>query len=208
MPRISLLPLLIFMQPAMACASEAYFPPRYAQLTFTCPWNDGPEARPIEFLGKLEQDWFSSQLAAAKEPSLYAATLSGTPRRVIRFTWLRSFHPGITVRVEEDADHTWRVTAKQLSGAGGYEPGHVAKTANRKLDADEAEALVSLLGKEDLPDETGDCTIGMDGAQWIIERTDDQGYHFINRWSPSSGPLRKVGLFLLGLTHWNPRPIY
>lgn len=48
----------------------------------------------------------------------------------------------------------------------------------------------------------------MDGARWIIETAGPGGYRFIDRQSPDNGPVREVGLVLLGLTGWEVGDIY
>ena len=200
------------LMPGEAGAGETMFPPEYANLAFTCASSDSAGSNPVPLLSAGEQQWFSNNLHAAREPSLYDASLRAGAPQALRFTWLRSFHRPLTVRVTQEKNGAWRVIAKELSGKGGYNPGHIARTINRQLRADETAALKSLLAVVELPDLSGDCVLGdelgVDGAQWIIERTDERGYHFINRWSPSDGPVREVGLFLLRLTGWNYKPVY
>ncbi|MDH7971271.1 hypothetical protein QH494_03685 [Sphingomonas sp. AR_OL41] len=194
--------------PCAASARQPFFPPNYAEMAVNCPTDDGKEDRTIHFLSSFEQEWFSKHLRAADETPLYSATASSTAKRVVRFTWLRSFSPPVTVRLTERKDGGWHLVAKQLSGRGGYDPGTVDKVVDRALSATEAANLEGLMSRAALPDLSGDCEIGVDGAQWIIERSDAKGYHFINRWSPSDGPVRKVGLFLLNLTGWRLKPVY
>ena len=53
------------------------------------------------------------------------------------------------------------------------------------------------------------CAYATDGAQWIIEGADPtHGYRYRMYQSPSVGPERDLGLFLLGLTGWDVEPIY
>jgi len=193
--------------PCAAATPQSFFPPDYAIRTVSCP-EFGAASRPIPFLSSFEQDWFSRNLRAADEAPLYIATPSNTSRRVLRFIWLRSFHPTVTVRVSEGKDGSWHVVAKQLSGRGGYDPGTIDKFVDRPVRPAEAAELDALISRATLPDLSGNCVIGADGAQWIIERSDAKGYHFINRWSPSDGSVRQVGLFLLNLTGWPLKPIY
>jgi hypothetical protein len=50
---------------------------------------------------------------------------------------------------------------------------------------------------------------GTDGARWIIEAVEPStGYTYINRWTPRDGPVREVGLHLLGLTGWKIDDVY
>lgn len=199
---------MAFASPCAAATQQSFFPPDYAGLTFRCSSENGAVSDPREFLNKLERDWFSQHLRAAGEAPLYTATPSNSAMPVLRFTWLRSFDPPVTVRLIKQKDGAWNLVAKQLSGKGGYDPGTVNKVVNRRISVSEAAALEALMTRVMLPDLSGDCEVGMDGAQWIIERSDAKGYHFISRFSPSDGPVRQVGLFLLNLTGWSLKPVY
>lgn len=206
--RVGLAALLAFGSPCAAATWQPFFPPDYASLSYSCPAEDGSASNPVQFLSSFEQDWFARHLNAAGEVPLYAAAQSDTARRVLRFTWLRSFHPTVIVRLNERKDGGWNLVAKQLSGRGGYDPGTIDKVVERQLRVTEIAQLEALMAQAPLPDLSGDCVIGLDGAQWIIERSDAKGYHFINRWSPSDGPVKRVGMFVLNLTGWRIKPVY
>lgn len=51
-------------------------------------------------------------------------------------------------------------------------------------------------------------TLGFDGAQWVIEGLQDGKYHLVDRWTPESGSIRKIGLFLLELSGLKVKKIY
>lgn len=196
--------------PTVAVARAPYFPPELASTYYTFALESGEQSRPVELLSDFESGWFSKHLQAADEPSLYSESQSAKAsiQQIIRFTWLRSFHPPVTVRVTADLHNSWRIVAKELSGAGGYEPGEIKRTVTRRLTSKEVADLAALMAQSPLPDASGDCVIGVDGAEWIIERVDREGYHFIRRWSPADGPVRDVGLFLVGLTGWRYKEAY
>lgn len=76
------------------------------------------------------------------------------------------------------------------------------------------EALISGSGVLDLPagdecgiQEDGSVIIHGDGARWILEANGADGYRFIDRWS-AEGPVREVGLHLIGLTGWTYDRVY
>lgn len=200
---VSCLVLSAFTPPLQA----GYFPPSFEEPSLKC----GNKVFPV--LSKFETDWYSRQLAAAKEVSLYEASHSereGTGRTV-RFTWLRSFHHPIIVRAEWEAKGGVRLIAKELSGAGGYPPGQVKKKLNRHLSEREIRGLQMALFQPPLfsrAPQICDTTFNVDGAQWIIESAFGQEYHFVDRWSPKDGEVRRVGLLMLELTGWNVGPIY
>jgi len=159
----------------------------------------------------FEAKWYSGQLSAAQEPSLYEAA-QGNRQSIgstVRFTWLRTFHSPVMVRVEGLGSTSPRLIAKQLSGAGGYAPGLVNKRIERNLSPAEANALKAVLSStrvfESVPAE---CGLGTDGAQWIVESVDGTGYHFVNRWTPERGGVRELGMAMLKLTDWQFEDIY
>ncbi len=84
-------------------ANPRYFP----VVVFAAGYSDG------DFTAR----WYASQLRALVEPSL-----SGNPaglETVYRFTWLRSNHHPIAVRVVIEADGTGVLKAKMTDGKGG-----------------------------------------------------------------------------------------
>ena len=208
--------LHIFGIAALACATPAqadgpYFAPELGKTYFTCNWNEGEKSHPLVILSDFENGWFTTHLRAAKEPSLYLLSKSKPKAQpqVVRFTWLRSFHPPVIIRVVADQPTQWRLIGKELSGTGGYKPGVIRQSVVRTLTRREAADLQVLLSRaKPFTEEPGDCVIGVDGAEWIIEGVDQSGYHFIKRWSPSDGPVREVGQFLIRLTGWQYQNIY
>ncbi|HZS04476.1 MAG TPA: hypothetical protein VFD58_06540 [Blastocatellia bacterium] len=67
-------------------------------------------------------EWYSEHLKAMAEPSLL--TLSGVQIECYRFLWLRSFHHPVAVRIWREGNDRF-IVAKELDGAGGYEPGRL-----------------------------------------------------------------------------------
>ncbi len=101
---------------------------------------------------------------------------------------------------------------KQLSGAGGYDPGYVWRSKRVNLDDDELAEIIDLLEDSGLFEEeevepvqnteNQTCFGGFDGTQWIFERADADGYAYANEWSPNNGPAYRIGNYFLGLTGW------
>lgn len=190
-------------------AKQTYFPAELKNRQVSC--NVGPPGSGIPVLSDLENRWYSDQLTAAHEPSLYLkASHSARPvGKSLRFTWLRSFHPPVIVRVDGLGTKNSRLIAKELSGAGGYAPGSIRKQLDRRLSEQEQKAIeLNLSRTQVLKEPPKLCEIGLDGSQWIIEGVDGGGYHFVDRWSPESGSVREIGLMLLRMTGWNFKPIY
>jgi hypothetical protein len=192
-------------------AQAGYFPPAFAGQSFTCsyPTKSGIRSEKGVILDDFESGWYSRPLRTASEPSLYQTSLKprGGQDERLRFTWLRSFHPPVIVRIE--MGQAPRLIATQLSGAGGYAPGTVEKRIDRALTSQEVANLRAVLSRTQvIAMAPRDCNRGMDGAEWIIEDVDSRGYHFIDRWSPEKGGVHELGLFLVGLTGWQIKDVY
>jgi len=206
---ISALAAFMILVPPLSAAQTAYFPPPYPKRVAPC--SPSPPSGGTPVVSEFENQWYSEQLSAAAEPSLFEAAGNKARRAggAIRFVWLRSFHPPVIVRVEGVASPSSRLIAKQMSGAGGYKPGSISKQIDRKLLPAEAEMLRRTLLRTRIFDQPAlDCSMGMDGAQWIVEGIDRTGYHFVDRWTPQRGQVRETGLAMLKLTGWTFKDVY
>lgn len=182
--------------------TSGYFPPALFQQTVRCgplPWS-----KPIPVLNEHSDFWYSKHLRAAGERPLSSA--SGSPE-TLRFTWLRTFHSPVIVRVEWTPAGAATLTATKLSGHGGYEPGEISDTTSRTLTQDEIEGLL-VLRQAALREPPTDCRFMLDGAMWIVEAARADGYHFVGTQSPEAGPVHDLGVALLGFTGWPLEPIY
>jgi hypothetical protein len=129
----------------------------------------------------------------------------GQARQVLRFVWVPSFHPTIAVIVRDEGGKSvlW---AKKLSGAGGYEPGKLARDTTFVLTRTQWDTLVSLVGASGFLSKVGvpPTPLGLDGAQWVLEWSGGGKYYVVDRWSPHPGgpayPFRQVGEWLLRLS--------
>ncbi len=147
--------------------------------------------------------WYSNQLCAMGEPTLTRPSSDG---QRIRFLWLRSFHPGIAVRLEKTPE-TANLIAVELAGAGGYAPGEVARRIERGLSPEEwseVRRLIRASGFWGLP--IRKPAAGTDGAQWIVEVSERRRYHVVDRWS--GGEIEELGSYLLELSGLDPEPVY
>lgn len=139
--------------------------------------------------------WYTSHLSAMNEPSLFEMTRS-REANVYRFLWLRSFHRPIALRLEI-ADGT--LTVKELSGAGGYDPGKLRFNIIVPMTAAEVSSFlraVDDIGFWQLPTHEA-ARNGVDGAQWVLEGVHAGQYHVVDHWSPREGPYRDLCLMLL-----------
>ncbi len=134
-------------------------------------------------------------LSAFEEPILID-TVSGT---VFRFTWLRSFHSPVVIRLENRDDSItlyWKVS----DGLGGYEPGKIKTNKSKQLTKkqwDEFVAKINAIDFWNLPS-TNSGLLGTDGAEWVLEGKEPGKYQVVERWS--GGAIGNVCLKLLELT--------
>jgi hypothetical protein len=166
-------------------SGERYFP----EGAFHKDWKRLDEAR---------QKWYSDQLKALDEPSLYAASDS-SQNEIYRFLWLRTFHHPVAVRIELSAKSA-TVFVKEADGAGGYKPGKLIRNSQVILSERQSMQLVRALQdagfwKEPTIEESQ--TVGSDGARWIFEGVKERNYHVVDRWSP---PISKSKFGRLGRT--------
>lgn len=161
-----------------------------------------------EDLHTFINEWYSRQLRALQEPSLYKRD-SKSVKAVFRFTWLRTFHHPVSVRLEILPNGAGRLHSKMTSGAGGYEPGKLKVDEIKEVEPGAVEKLLGMIDEArfwELPATIED--MGLDGAQWIIEGLQGDRYHVVDRWSPDNGPVRKIGLFLLDLSDLDVKEVY
>jgi hypothetical protein len=125
----------------------------------------------------------------------------------IRFLWLRSFYPGISVRIEHSEKGS-QLLAIELNGDGGYEPGAIARRIEKELPPDQWGALQRKLAEAgfwQLPGRDPHIP-GDDGAEWLIEVAQHDQYHVVQSWA--GGEIEPVGRFLIEMSGLDPRPIF
>lgn len=174
-----------------ALSGSSYFPPG------TFPKRNGME----EFI----VEWYSEHLIAMEEQALYHDASDEDEK--YRLLWLRTFHQPITVTVVNSGTDV-TITAKKLSGAGGYEPGTLIDVKTRHFTVDEWAEFTHLLDSSCFwRQKSTQMTSSLDGAQWIIEALKDGHYHLVDRHSPD-GYVRQLGLFLLERSGLDLEPVY
>jgi hypothetical protein len=140
-------------------------------------------------------------LFTMKEPVL--SSYKGN-KEIYRFTWLRTFHHPVAVRLEKQ-NNTIRLFSKVCNGAGGYEPGQLIFDTTLIVTDNQYKSLtqkIENINFWNLKTEQRDDA-GNDGSEWIIEAVKDNNYHMVTRWTPSEGrqgSFRSVGEFLVSLS--------
>lgn len=167
--------------------------------------DDGPSSNyfPRQISASTEH-WYSKHLSAMGEQKLYKMNESNG-QFIFRFTWLRTFHHPICLRLVHSRDGKTVLYGKELDGAGGYEPGSLITDQKIELTSEQYRefkhkldsSFFYLLSTKDRNNE------GKDGAQWIFEINDSGHYHVVDRWCPD-GSLRELGLWLLDAAKMTP----
>lgn len=189
--------------PSRAAEPSRYFPQRLWTAQAACP---GPMAFRPTLMTDHRAEWYGRALGAVDEPSLIPA---GQKTDAWRFLWLRSFHMPVIVRIDEAPGGDLVMTAKRLTGAGGYDPGALDTRLERRLTVEEARAFRALVAQPDFAEDgPPNCLLGTDGAQWVVETRVGGTYRFHDEWTPQGGAVADLGRFLLKLTRWDVEPIY
>jgi len=154
---------------------------------------------PPKTVSKFENNWYSGQLAALKEPVIFS---DKSNTEVYRFTWLRTFHNPIAIRIEKQGDK-YLLIWKVCNGAGGYGPGKLSTSKQKTITKSEWDEFQNKLKTIDFwKADTELKNIGNDGSQWILEGKTPNQYHVTDRWTPKSNTLYYVCCdYLIGLTN-------
>ena len=186
-----------------------------------------PDSAGHAYFPKGRESYYTRYLAAMKEPSLMRNPKSADAF-ALRFTWLRSFHDPIAVRIWRDGAQ-YQIRAVRLARQQDYRPGAASKDTTRALTKEVLSEIQRLNKDRELwkplnEQEELAMSGGLDGSRWIFERLNGQDYSMIDLWSPKdSGPKEykkagvdvskvrdfkefvRVGLYLLRITKLTPK---
>ena len=186
-------------------ASVPFFPTSLGDEILECSEGAQYADYEVRVLDDFEAEWFAGELRGLREKPLYP--VSDNSSDTLRFTWLRSFDAPVVVRTERLADGNVRLTAKRLAGEGGCTLQGEGCEVSRMLNAAEITRLEDVR-RAALAAPAQICGGGLDGAQWIVESTGDGDYRFAQRFTPQEGPIRELGLTMIGMTGWRFDRVY
>ena len=185
-------------------------------LSFGMVTAEPPQMFPPGSLGH-DADWhhfrsvqLSGCLRLFNEASIWQASRKHVPGAVYRFMWFRSFHPAISVRLDIAADGTAFLTTKVSNGCCDCAPPadtkqkpFRVKTTEKGISAAQVRHFLSRVEEVHfwtLPSRK-DFLPGADGADWVLEASNDGRYQLIDAWSPPTGDSANVlgKLMLFGL---------
>jgi hypothetical protein len=155
----------------------------------------------------LLRNWYSEQLRALEEPSLYPPKLDAD---VYRFTWLRTFHNPMVFRLDVLENGAGILTVKRANGAGGYQPGIVDLRKEIPITKEQIDGLKKRLDAMSYWEKPAELKemLGTDGAQWIVEANAGGKYKIVDRWSESDSEIHAWGLELITLSGIEVGDIY
>ena len=141
---------------------------------------------------------YSKHLSALKEPLVF----NQTEKTIYRFTWLRTFHKPVAIRLEK-TNKSYTLYWKETSGAGGYDPGSLIVNSSKPLTKDQWDKFISLLQSTDFWNMTTNANVEniADGSKWIIEGIENGKYHVVDRTSPKNNNFQTCGKYLIELTN-------
>jgi hypothetical protein len=149
-------------------------------------------------LRNFRVNWYSKQLIALNEPIIFS---DKSPKEIYRFTWLRSFHNPVAIRLER-LGNDYKIYWKLCNGAGGYAPGKLIIDKQKVIDENTWDVFMRLLDQINFWKlNTTEEVMGTDGAEWIIEGKKSKQYQVVDRWTPNhdSGYFKCCD-FLINLT--------
>ena len=158
----------------------------------------------INALDTFVNSWYSKMLFGLKEPIL--KNYQGD-KEIYRFTWLRTFHHPVSLRLEKQGDII-KLFTKVCNGASGYDPKQLIFDTTINATTEQFKTLLQKIDNINfwnLTTEQRDET-GKDGSEWIIEAIKDNKYHMVTRWTPSverQGNFRSVGEYLISIAGLN-----
>jgi hypothetical protein len=180
--------------------------------TFDIPANNRPTSYfptgvflPDESREKALVEWYSRSLQEMAEPSFKSIVSANVES--YRFLWLRSFNPGVVVRVWK-CSREYCMTAKQLDSIDKFVGRKFVPTAklainnSRSLSVDEWNSFLAVLDRSQFwstPTVDGK-EMADDGAEWVLEGAKGSQYHVVARQSPTNGDYYHACLFLLKLS--------
>lgn len=151
-----------------------------------------PDPKGQDYFPKGKESYYTRYLAAMKEPSVQAK-LPDNSQMVFRFTYLRSFHNPIAIRITKQGS-VFLARVVVLEKDRHHQP--VKLSLDKEISFKDAAAttIASLIPQKNFwkPLTDGEeyaMRSGTDGSSWIFEIHDSDGYRMIDVWSP--GTLKK-----------------
>lgn len=149
----------------------------------------------------------AEQMREFGESSIYKRRTDASTH-VYRFTWNRTFHPAIVVRLEVEADGTARIISKHCTMIDVDK--YKVRQGEKKLSRRRTSKFIEQFERSNFWSSPAEGSGGgIDGAMWLFEGCRDGRYHVVEHWSPENGdPFKSLGLNLLETAGFWRGPVY
>ena len=148
---------------------------------------------------KRDGDWLTEQLKSLNEPDLYNTNYKPNST-IYRFTWLRSFHDPISIRIEKINDKYnlyWAIG----KGTGGYKVKGFKRKEKRKISSKEWQDFELLLNKANYKNLAYEEYVSItDGATWTLEHKESDLFEAKKTNNPSK-EFESLCLYLIKLAN-------
>ncbi|MDD2794029.1 MAG: hypothetical protein PHD73_12675 [Sediminibacterium sp.] len=132
-------------------------------------------------LDSFTNTWYSKMLFGLHEPILFDVQDSAD---VFRFTWLRTFHKPIAIRLTKTKGDAI-LTLKIADGASGYNAGKLLTDTSFYIsDSEWGKFTIKISDIHFWEMQSVKNDNGKDGSEWILEGKSEGKYHFVSRWTP------------------------
>lgn len=156
----------------------------------------------------ISSESYRKHLKLFNEPHIFPTPNQNT--EAYRLTILPTIDNPLSIRVENIGSN-YVLTAKRLSGQGGYNAGTIKQERQRRITEREWNLLLNLINEANVwklptddenyePDEKGQVTICLDGSDWFLEGVKSGDHHAVNRYCPESKSFEAIGLYLVKLS--------
>ena len=149
--------------------------------------------------GNYKENWYAYFLTGLDEPSLFQSTEADIP--IYRFLLVWNAR-ALCVRLALNADGTGLVSGKLVTMVS---PKHLYAADPTILSKEQAQQFALLLRKAEFwsmetEEPPAQNVYHMDGAQWILEGTENNKYHVVDRWSPRGTAYEYLCKYLMELS--------
>jgi hypothetical protein len=145
-------------------------------------------------LNSIRDDMTTVHLRAMKEPSLWRLSREDRSAEAYRFLWLASYEHPISLCLTRGSG-AFSLHVARHDGPPGVTAGRLTLNKDVKLNAQQEERLVSLLGKTTFwtaPVEVKESRGAADGDRIVIEGTKGGRYHVVSREGHATGESYKA----------------
>lgn len=168
------------------------------------------------------EDWFSSHLAAMKEPSLWSLSRAEPRLHTYRILVLPSFNHPFAIRITITRNGRGHLYVTLLDGTGGYDPGDILAQDSRRISRAEVRQVLKEMGELDFwnlstsqdktsavvtmvdGEEVEQIIICGDGTELVLEGVRNGKYHLAEQ-GCGGNILHDVASMLIALTGMEDR---